>query len=78
MNVWHRFKDNKPPNKGTYITLNLPKDYIESFEQGKYKPGPDDISADYFNGENFVWFLNGCEYIDDKIDYWMQITTEIK
>lgn len=62
-----------PPRQSTYIVLDLPPNMALEFDAGRYVPASDEIGGSYWNGDRWVYWLNGTEYEDKGITHWMAL-----
>ena len=79
LNGWHRIA-NLPIKEGYYIVLEIPEQYIENFEQGRFIPCIDDVSGSYFDGNDFMFLGFSGEYykVHDQVNYWRNLDLPIK
>ena len=79
LNGWHRI-DNPPDDEGYYIVIEIPHDYIESFEKGCFIPCIDDINGSYFDGKDFMFLgFNGDYYkVHEQVNYYRNLDLPIK
>ena len=79
LNGWHRI-NNLPANKGYYIVLEIPSDFIESFERGDFIPSIDDINGSFFDGKEFMFVGFSGDYykVHDQVNYWRNLELPAK